>query len=46
MEAKNDRANGIDPAQKKQDQKRSVHKVVELAFTNMAEEWWNHQKGT
>ncbi|EGG95323.1 prophage CP4-like integrase [gamma proteobacterium IMCC1989] len=46
MEAKNDIANGIDPAQKKQDQKRSVHQVVELTFANMAEEWWNHQKGT
>lgn len=46
MEAKNNISNGIDPAQKKQDEKRSVHTTDELTFSIMAEEWWNHQKGT
>jgi len=46
MQAKNDIGVGIDPAQKKQEEKRKVHEVKELTFSIMAEEWWNHQKGT
>lgn len=46
IEAKNNIASGVDPAQKKQDEKRNTHKVGELTFALMAEEWWNHQKGS
>jgi len=46
VEAKNAIVSGIDPAQYKQEQKRKTQEVKELTFSILADEWWNHQKGT
>jgi integrase len=46
LEAKTKLAENKDPAKEKQREKRRVVVHQESLFSMLAEEWWNHQKGT
>ena len=46
LQAKDDLSAGIDPAQKKQEQKRKVQESHDMTFSIIAEKWWHHDKGT